>query len=446
MQIQVRPVQVRGTSATLVAALLCVPLALLGAPASADAAAHPSGAAPDTSPASVVWGPVSTLWHHGYLDLAMAATDGGTSVAAWVDRPTQELWLATRTAGGQWSAPVDGGQTADAIRATSTGDAVWVLGQNASEVVVRAVAADGTVGPATSLGPSSASSILDAKMAGGPNGSVVAAWHETAAPGSLVVADRPAGGAWSAPVAVPVGGGLRGLVPGPAGGLQLVLSTHRGTVGRLTYLRRTSGGSWLSPVVLAQANVPTDEVWPTVASGDARGDVVVAWPSNGSYLARYRSGAGVLGQPYQLTDAGPYGSTPRVAIEPSGVAIAAYPVLPSGEDPQTYLNLTTSQGVWGAAQALPLHDFKAPITMNAAGDFVVTAQFYQDPLTLVKCSAAGACGPRQTDTADTPYVSQATGVTYGPDHTIRLLWGRGCGGEGCRQTSIVTQQGTSQPG
>ena len=99
-----------------------------------------------------------------------------------------------------------------------------------------------------------------------PNGTTVASWADTGALNSVMVAEHPAGGAWSTPVPVaPANVWGNRLAVGPDGTLAIVYQNV--VAGKIVVgaVVRPAGGSWSAPQVLSD---PTKTSYgPQVAVG-----------------------------------------------------------------------------------------------------------------------------------------------------------------------------------
>ena len=379
--------------------------------------------------ASTDWGPVTTVWDHGFEDLSSVTTDNGMVVAAWGGHGFQNLWVSVRPAGQEWSQPTKIVTVAGGVTLAKDGKGAWVLWQGFDDVSALQIAADGSLGAPVVLGPSSDPFISDARIAVGSNGAVAAVWHQKTS--SPLLAYRPGGGQWGAAETVPVPGTLRGLVVGSAGTAQLVLATDQG----LVYLRRSAGGSWSAPVV-----VSTVAKLVTVA-GDQHGDLVIGWQiDNGdgtlSLAARYRSAESGFGATQRLRDDVPYGTTVALAMARNGAVASAYQIQSQGSQ-QIQMTPADVDGDWLDPQTLSLTGSIYGIAMNSAGDFVVTSH-QGAGLQLVRCAASDVCDAAESNPA-TAFRFPSTSL--GPNGAITLVWGRGCHTEECLPTRLVAQRG-----
>ena len=138
--------------------------------------------------------------------------------------------------------------------------------------------------------PESYASPVAAIGAGGEAAVVVVRWHPPAS--SLVSAERPAGGAWQAPAAIP--GGAEALAPAlaisPAGEQTAAwLDGENAGDERTVWVSRRRGGEEWQPAVKLPLYAPGDHVAgdPAVAENEA-GEAVVVWPeANSGYTSQW---------------------------------------------------------------------------------------------------------------------------------------------------------------
>ena len=210
-------------------------------------------------------------------------------------------------------------------------------------------------------------------------GNAVAVWHvSTTAHDSVVqAAVRPAGGVWSAPEAV-------SDPSEPSFGADVAIQAGRVTV---VWVAREQ---W-RPVAQSASRTMT-EPWthPTTISGpiggsyaprvamDDKGGAVAAWQWwDGSYrriVGAVRSSDGVWSEPDELSAPGHTATTPVVAMDAAGNAIAAW-IRSNGIAPAAQTASHPAAGAWTLPQNLSRRGQNAgsvDLAMNRRGDAVVS--------------------------------------------------------------------------
>lgn len=270
----------------LVIAVACLALLLAGA-ATADAA----GWVPAPPPSTAANGPSGAV---------VAVDPAGDVVAAWTDDDgagTQSLVVATRPAGGPWSAPVplasDVGVDAPAVTIDAAGNAtvVWIESPDGSAFAARARrrdAASGTWGAAHDFPTGDVANVADplTQVRADALGNIVAAWVEHDANtgvASVHAAVADTAGDWSAPSTLsdPADASVafdRPQIAPDAGGGALVGWTAQRIADPFDYVIQTStsgGGTWpASPDDLLSSS---DAISPLRLVGAAGGDAVGTW-------------------------------------------------------------------------------------------------------------------------------------------------------------------------
>jgi hypothetical protein len=99
---------------------------------------------------------------------------------------------------------------------------------------------------------------------------------------------------------------------------------------------------------------------------------------------------------------------------------------------------TDVDGVWREPQNLKLSGRSTILTMNSAGDFVVTSDEPKPGQSFVRCSRTADCSPAESnpETRNNYVVT-----TVGPYGDITMLWARNCRGEACSSKKLVAQRG-----
>ena len=220
----------------------------------------------------------------------------GNVTAVWIGEDAagnDVVHGATRPADGSWSRPVaispartDTGDLRAAVGADGDVVAIWQAlvpsGYPRPWDLTRAVyTADLPLGgswsaPAQIARPGFQSVGYRPDVAVAANGDAVATWWEQGTTGTVRAASRPAGGAWSAPVAL--GNGSSSHVAIGGDGAATVVWTPTGATGGVSASTLVPGGSWSSA-----ATVSADGGLPQLAA-DGQGNVTTIWrgPSGAS--------------------------------------------------------------------------------------------------------------------------------------------------------------------
>lgn len=311
--------------------------------------------------------------------------DHGAAVATWTRRASGrgEVHLATRDAGGGWSAPTiitDDGvgafQPAVAINDDGEAAAVWRAKVDGIVRVFAAQrAADGDWSAATPISDS-ASHADEPKVALTGDGSVVAVWAQVSRPRRLWSAHRPAGGSWTSPSDVSAADGVEfPVVAAGDDGMVLAVWGVYADGWRLRSASMTPGGTWLSPV-----DVPGSESGyaPRLAMNDA-GQAATAWYADSgtvdTFAVRVASWtSGGWSDAVTLADEVYRSPDPDVALNSSGEAAAVWHARVDGST-VTYSARRPQGGGWGAVSTLgrsePLPDDRARrVTIDENGDAV----------------------------------------------------------------------------
>jgi len=266
-----------------------------------------------------------------------AADASGTSAVAW-SRSTgihQHVQAAVRPAGGAWPTVADTLSTVDAYDPDITLDghgnalAVWRCTSGGADAIVQA-----SYRPAGGLwqSPISLSALgqdaYDPHVAFDGAGNALAVWDRFDGSHQVVQASyRPAGGTWQAPVAVS-GTGQGAQHPQVAFdglGNAVVAFDRDGTTSRVQVAVRTAAGPWQVPVFLSAAgSQATDQQ----VAADPQGNLVVAWDRDaGAHWvaeAAARPAGGIWQAPITLSDPSATADDVQVGIDAQGRAIATW--------------------------------------------------------------------------------------------------------------------------
>ncbi|MCC6831102.1 MAG: choice-of-anchor C family protein [Thermoleophilia bacterium] len=360
--------------------------------------------------------------------------------------------------GGTWSAPIVGGLW---------GADVWV----------------------SAVGPSA-----DVPQVGVDSaGNAVAVWRQSNGVNFVIyAADRPAGGAWSAPTALTSGGPdpqapvLAVAADGTAvaawvrsdGGairIQTAVRSASGTWGATTYASvgpgannpvvaidasgnavaaweqngilsaRYSGGSWSTPVPVGASGAQQAAI-----AMNAGGETVVAWKRTDGAKTRIetvnRSGAGAWSAVTILSAAGQDAQQPDVAVSPAGAMTAAW-----SRSDGTNLVIQTAErpagGAWGPATTRSAAGGDAVVPRLAAhADGAVVAAWSRNDGTanrvqVIERSADGAWGPVAT-MSDPGQPAWAAKVATSANGDAILSWYRWDGSRYRVQSRVKPSGGT----
>jgi hypothetical protein len=246
-------------------------------------------------PAHGSWSPLATLSEHHALDAHVALDDDGNALAVWTryNGTNHTVQSADRPAGGSWSTPVT----------------LSVPGQNA---LWSQVALDG-------------------------QGNAVAVWIRDDGDDLVQTADRPVGGSWSTPVTLSEAGrsAYRPQVAVGAQGDAVVvwrrLLSGISDVDRVVAVDRPAGGAWSSPVALSSQSLPAFD---PEAAVDRNGNAIVVWEQLDNAPRRVDtaelSAGGAWTHRGFLSESGPSANEPQVTFDAQGNAVSAWWSQPTG--------------------------------------------------------------------------------------------------------------------
>lgn len=209
--------------------------------------------------------------------------------------------------------------------------------------------------PSTTLGALGGSS-MPPKVAAGADGSVAAIWPAIV-DGRLayVAATRPAGGPWQAPASIetPVSGtSATDVVVGPDGRATAVWIASSGPRYAVRTSTRPAGGAWSAPSDLSDPALSAEQPALAVAPDGA---VAAIWrrPVGGSWTvqARIRPAGGDWGPVADLSATGQDASSPQVALDGRGGAVAVW-TRSNGSRTVVQTVSKPAGGGWSAAQNL----------------------------------------------------------------------------------------------
>ena len=157
-----------------------------------------------------------------------------------------------------------------------------------------------------------------------PQGDAVAVWTN----GIIEVASRPAGGSWQAPVELSAPEDFATspkIALNPQGDAVAVWRRYTGAGWIIEAASRSAGGSWQSPVELSASG---PEGMKAQVALDSQGDAVVVWErfngANEIIEAASRPAGESWQAPVELSAAGHNASSPQIAVDPQGDAVAVW--------------------------------------------------------------------------------------------------------------------------
>jgi len=365
---------------TAALATLCA-LALAGPSAAGAAATPPSWSAPVaiSEPGAIVY------------DSHLAVDAAGDAAAIWMrgnGGGGYVAQVATRVAGGAWSAPttlsglgVPVAETAIAIDAKGDAVAVWeqYVGKEQVEVKTHAAGAPGWSGATTLSNPLREAD--GAQVAIDPQGQAIVAWSGDDAAGHEIVqasAEQGFGNGWGAPISLSAPGGDAEEVKlgmDAAGDAFAVWRRPGSSNVQIEESQRPAGGSWGSPSVLSPPGV--NAIQPELAV-DAEGDAAVIWDhfasTNIAQVTTRRAG-GLWSTPHDLTGEAENVFGQQVGLDAQGDVTAIWFETAPGQDTVRSATETAGTGIWSAATDLGPPELSEPdpsLAVDPAGDAVVT--------------------------------------------------------------------------
>ena len=327
---------------------------------------------------------------------AVAVDAAGDAVAAWgrwnFSEPGLPVDVATRPAGGAWSAPVllstgmsNGWQVA--IDEDGDATAIWTEAHEGSEVVRSATKpAGGAWSSAISLSDENANASEHPLLAVDPAGNATAVWslrEAGAEEGELVLQakSRPAGGAWDA---VPIdlsseeGNATPGdLALGPGGEVTAVWTHYDGEEHTVQASRKEPGGGWS-----AAEDLSDDEAAEPQIAVDPEGRATAIWGAfgPGGYEIRASGSEAGGGWSAPVTLSAADGTKlkfetpgPELVVDPDGNATATWRVF-AGYDIHglEYFRVRAAHR--------PLGDnWSAAVDLSPVGKFLGSAPLTVDP-------------------------------------------------------------------
>lgn len=335
----------------------------------------------------------------------------GSVVALWryLSGGSYRVQASTRPAGGSWSGAQDLSTASTAVfqspqlAVNAAGDAAAVWSRGAGGVFVTQVAtrpAGGAWSAPQDLSPPGQDT-GDADVALDPAGDAMAVWYE--GPGANYVikaAYRPAGGAWSASqsISAPLQSAFESRVALDASGNAVaVWERSNGSNSIVQAAPRPAGGAWSVPQDLSAAGQSAAE--PQVAV-DPVGNAVAVWKryDGANYItqASSRPAGGTWGVPQNLSVSGEHTYNPQIAVDPNGNAFAVWWRGP-GPSPKAQKAIRAPAGGWSAPS-----DLSAPgqigthpaVAADPNGNAVAVWQRFDGANQIVQAAGYDAAGPK----------------------------------------------------
>lgn len=270
-----------------------------------------------------------------------------------------------------------------------------------------------------------------------PDGTTVASWADAGDLDSVIVAERPAGGAWSTPVPVAAANvwGNR-MAVGPDGTLAIVYQNVVAGKVVVSAVVRPPGGSWDAPVTLSDTTLTAGS--PDVAVG--AGVVTAVWVEGSGAASkpmvntRPLGAAGTWGTPITFVDAGVSGTD--VAASAAGTLVTW--VL-SSDPTDSYAASTVrssfhgTTGSWSAPVSLSETGRRTQVAEPAVGAdgtlavawesrLPTTAGYYTSARTLAAIRPPGGDWGTQSLLSDPDIEGTRPHVGIGPDGTTTVVW------------------------
>ncbi|MFT3866295.1 MAG: PKD domain-containing protein [Solirubrobacterales bacterium] len=340
----------------------------------------------------------------------VAVDQTGEAVAVWY-RYDGTNWIAqaaSRTAGGDWGAPVDLSATGEdalesqvAIDQAGEAVAVWERFDGSNEIIEAATRTAAGVWLAPLNLSAGGENAHAPQVAVDPGGDAVAVWHRSDGSTYVVQATtRAAGGGWQPPVdlsAPGVDAKDAQVAVDQAGDAVAVWEGYEGGHWIAQAASRPAGGIWGSPVDLSASGVDASEL---AVALDQAGDAVVAWDQydGSTYVAEAasRAAGGSWQSPVDLSTAGGIAYGPRVALDPGGDAVAVWSRDDGGSE-KAQAAIRPAGGSWGAPVDLSAADGVAPdpqVAVDSEGDATAVWQATDGTEGIVQAAGLDVAGPQ----------------------------------------------------
>jgi hypothetical protein len=331
----------------------------------------------------------------------LVADSRGDAFAAWAHRPEFNGDSVIETSikpGGSstWQAPVrlsSGGEDSEwpvlAVDAAGDVTAVWE-GRNGTESDIEAAvrpAGSGTWTAPVQLATDTGKYGGPPELAVDPEGDAVAVWaHENGAGSDVIEASSKPHGSetWQVPVPVSAGGDLAGSphVAMDANGDAFVVWQRWGNCDRIeSAIRAGASGAWQAPVALSGAEGTECASSPRVAV-DPQGDAIATWQNDkgavdfGTVEADLRpANSSAWDAPVALSGPGVQAQEPRVALNALDEAIVVWSSVNGDENRIEATARPQTTGAWQAPVTLSSSPVREPnigefaqVAIDAQGD------------------------------------------------------------------------------
>ncbi|MFN8121538.1 MAG: choice-of-anchor C family protein [Thermoleophilia bacterium] len=256
-------------------------------------------------------------------------------------------------------------------------------------------------------------------------GNAVAVWRQyNGANYEVYTASRPAGGSWGTPAALTTGAPdpqTVALAVGADGTAVAVWDRYDGSNYRIYAAVRSSSGVWGTPAAISTAG--SMALNPKVAI-DATGNAVAAWEQGGVQAARYSGGA--WGSPQTVGSTG--ADQPRVAMNATGETALVWR-RSDGTNTRTEAATRSGSGAWSAVSVISAsgRDAQSPnVAVTPAGAMVATWIRSDGTNTLVQTSERPSGGAWGAGVSRSAAGQNATGpqIASHADGGIVLTWTR----------------------
>jgi hypothetical protein len=305
---------------------------------------------------------------------AVGINSSGAQAAAWINESNYLLLqVAARDAGGSWSksqtlTPASGWNAAEpavAVGPAGNAVAIWEIYEvnppNLLVVQASARPAHGAWGPVVTVSPTSGSATVP-QIAMDANGNAVAIWVQS---GVIEAATLPAGGVWSAPVALSgTSASSPTLAVNARGDAVAGWKTSNGAI----FVAERKSGAWTAPVSIA---APAYRAGGPHLALNGPGDAAIAWSGRGTTLVASRPANGVWISPTTISTSSA-GLTARVALDDAGNAVAVFALVKLSGSSYVYpvqAVARTAGGAWGSA-----------VTISGASDYSASINLVATPL------------------------------------------------------------------
>jgi hypothetical protein len=363
-------------------------------------------------PAGGTWGSPVDLSAPGEdaADPRLAVGAAGDAVAVWrrYDGANTRIEAASLTPGGTWGAPVKlsaGGENAGfaGVAVDSAGDAaaVWQRFDGVNPIIQASTRSAGGVWQAPVDLSEAGENAFFPQVAVDPAGDAVAVWERYDGADFITqAASRPAEGSWEAPVnlSAPGQNGAEPQVALDSAGDAVVVWDRYGSGDTIIQAsERPAGGAWQAPVDLSEPGAV--EAGGAQVGIDSAGDAVALWSVRAAtdYVIQAASlpAGGTWQAPSVISDPGHTAEEARLGVGPNGEAAAIWDLY-DGANRRVQVAARTAGGTWQ-----PPVDLSAPgedgiqpaVAVAADGDAVALWSRSNGSTAVVEASGYDVAGP-----------------------------------------------------